>query len=174
MGLQKNFQKFPKISPECTRYNWPESIEKSNLSFTVWPHARSTFWKNMTRNGQNSRPAETDPYVQCTYLHYKRNPLYIVHLLFLLKKTNMDIWDLPNSPFACNRWCSALPLHCIPAGFAWYMTDISDTPAGFACQSIRSNQIDQLVLMRTIFFLAMLSIVLAKRKADYRLSLRLY
>ena len=50
-------------SPEWTRYNWPESIEKSNLSFTVWPHERSTFWKNMTRNGQNSRPAETDPYI---------------------------------------------------------------------------------------------------------------
>ena len=64
-GTPKNFQKFPKISPECTRYNWPESIEKSNLSFTVWPHERSTFWKNMTRNGQNSRPAETDPYDNC-------------------------------------------------------------------------------------------------------------
>ena len=82
-----------------------------------------------------------------------------MHLLFLLKKTNMDIWDLPNSPFACNRWCSALPLHCIPAGFAWYMTDISDisdTQAVFACASIQSNQIYQLVQMRAIFFLVMI------------------
>ena len=45
------------------RPNWPGSIEKSSLSYQVWSHEGSTFWKNMTRNGHFPRPAETDPYV---------------------------------------------------------------------------------------------------------------
>ena len=43
-------------------HNWPRSIEKLNISYQVWSHEGSTFWKNMTRNGHFSRPAETDPY----------------------------------------------------------------------------------------------------------------
>ena len=41
----------------------PRSIEKSCLSFTVWPHEGSTFKKKkVTRNSHFPRPAETDPY----------------------------------------------------------------------------------------------------------------
>ena len=45
------------------RYNWHKTIEKSCLSFTVWPHERSTFKKKVTRKGHFPRPGETDPYV---------------------------------------------------------------------------------------------------------------
>ena len=47
----------------CKRYNWLKTIEKSNLSFTVWPHESSTFFKKRTRNGHFPRPRETDPYM---------------------------------------------------------------------------------------------------------------
>ena len=45
MGLQKIFQGQVKVFPESTRYNWPESIEKSNISYQVWSHEGSTFKK---------------------------------------------------------------------------------------------------------------------------------
>ena len=38
------------------------SIEKTGPTNQVWAHKGLTFWKNMTRNEQNSRPAQTVPY----------------------------------------------------------------------------------------------------------------
>ena len=51
MGQLEGCQKIPKKISEVRRevfwwskrYNWHKTIEKSCLSFTVWPHERSTF-----------------------------------------------------------------------------------------------------------------------------------
>ena len=42
------------------------TIEKSNLSDQGWSHKGSTLKKKVTRNSQNSRPAETGPYTEFT------------------------------------------------------------------------------------------------------------
>ena len=70
MGQLEGCQKIPKKISEVRReviwwskrYNWHKTIEKSCLSFTVWPHERSTFKKKVTRKGHFPRPGETDPY----------------------------------------------------------------------------------------------------------------
>ena len=42
--LKKSFQGKTKLFPQSTNHNYPRSIEKSNLSYQVWPHKRFTFF----------------------------------------------------------------------------------------------------------------------------------
>ena len=58
MGQLEGCQKIPKKNSEvrreviwwCKRYNWHKTIEKSCLSFTVWPHECSTFEEEKKRH----------------------------------------------------------------------------------------------------------------------------
>ena len=71
MGQLEGCQKIPKkiLRSDGRCFSDPaDTIEKSCLSFTVWPHERSTFEeKKVTWKGHFPRPAETDPYVHTNY-----------------------------------------------------------------------------------------------------------
>ena len=62
-----------------TRYKYPKSIAKLNLSNQVWSHQRSIFWKKydtkfLWRNKHFPRPAETDPYVSTKMTMEEKRP----------------------------------------------------------------------------------------------------
>ena len=71
-GLYKNFQGQVKMFQGPTTYNYPISIEKSNLSFPVWTHEYSTFKK------RRRRETVIFPVLQkLTHIYTKCKTLYI-------------------------------------------------------------------------------------------------
>ena len=77
------------------------------LTYQVWSHEGSTFWKNMARNGQYSRPAESDLYVSAGFLLHPitQIELCVKITFFQLRKlvarpaSNPKIESLPDFPF---------------------------------------------------------------------------
>ena len=94
----------------CPRHNWPGTIEKSNLSYQVWSHEGSTLKKKVTRNSQNSRPAETDPYV----------------VLSISESVSQE-----SITFTCNYSLSLAPLHCFM--FRSFCSEVSIQRSNLKC-----------------------------------------
>ena len=107
-GVPKNTKKNYEVQHEVfwwsKRYNWLKTIEKSNLSFTVWPHESSTFKKKRTRNGHFPRPRETDPYIYVSLLGSEQACTSIFNLKsFVMDSVQVGKAVLQNSAFQPSR-----------------------------------------------------------------------